>query len=158
MSDSQRSHGLQPTRLLHPWDFLATVLEWGAIAFSVLLRSVITETHLGPCILARLRSQNGLDQNGFSYVKKVMLGSLSLWTLFPGSLSHGPPSYLLRVPFLWRMLIMCVQDPALMRLRCVAAAAAAAVAKSLQSCTTLCDPIDGSLPGSSSLGFSRQER
>ena len=29
-----------------------------------------------------------------------------------------------------------------------AAAAAAAVAKSLQSCLTLCDPIDGSPPGS----------
>ena len=28
------------------------------------------------------------------------------------------------------------------------AAAAAAAAKSLQSCPTLCDPIDGSLPGS----------
>ena len=27
-------------------------------------------------------------------------------------------------------------------------AAAAAAAKSLQSCPTLCDPIDGSLPGS----------
>ena len=36
-------------------------------------------------------------------------------------------------------------------------AAAAAAAKSLQSCPTLCDPIDGSLPGSPSLGFSRQE-
>ena len=35
--------------------------------------------------------------------------------------------------------------------------AAAAAAKSLQSCPTLCDPIDGSLPGSLSLGFSRQE-
>ena len=30
-------------------------------------------------------------------------------------------------------------------------------AKSLQSCLTLCDPIDGSPPGSPSLGFSRQE-
>ena len=37
-------------------------------------------------------------------------------------------------------------------------AAAAAAAKSLQSCPTLCDPIDGSPPDSSSLGFSRQER
>ena len=36
-------------------------------------------------------------------------------------------------------------------------AAAAAAARSLQSCPTLCDPIDGSPPGSSSLGFSRQE-
>ena len=37
-----------------------------------------------------------------------------------------------------------------------AAAAAAANAKSLQPCPTLCDPIDGSPPGSPSLGFSRQ--
>ena len=35
--------------------------------------------------------------------------------------------------------------------------AAAAAAKSLQSCPTLCDPIDRSPPGSPSLGFSRQE-
>ena len=35
--------------------------------------------------------------------------------------------------------------------------AAAGAAKSLQSCPTLCDPIDGSPPGSPSLGFSRQE-
>ena len=36
-------------------------------------------------------------------------------------------------------------------------AAAAAAAKSLQSCPTLCDPIDSSPPGSPILGFSRQE-
>ena len=35
--------------------------------------------------------------------------------------------------------------------------AAAAAAKSLQLCLTLCNPIDGSPPGSSVLGFSRQE-
>ena len=35
-------------------------------------------------------------------------------------------------------------------------AAAAASAKSLQSCPTLCDPIDGSPPAPLSLGFSRQ--
>jgi len=34
---------------------------------------------------------------------------------------------------------------------------AAAAAKLLQSCPTLCDPIDGSPSGSPSLGFSRQE-
>ena len=38
-----------------------------------------------------------------------------------------------------------------------AAAAAAAAAKSLQSCPTLCDPIDGSLLAPPCLGFSRQE-
>ena len=36
-------------------------------------------------------------------------------------------------------------------------AAAKSAAKSLQSCPTLCDPIDGSPPGFPSLGFSRQE-
>ena len=35
--------------------------------------------------------------------------------------------------------------------------AVAAAAKSLQSCPTQCDPIDGSPPGSPVLGFSRQE-
>ena len=35
--------------------------------------------------------------------------------------------------------------------------AAAAAAKSLQSCPTLCDPIDGSPPGPSTHGFARQE-
>jgi len=33
----------------------------------------------------------------------------------------------------------------------------AAAAKSLQSCPTLCDPIDGSPPGFPVPGFSRQE-
>ena len=33
----------------------------------------------------------------------------------------------------------------------------AAAAKSLQLCPTLCDPVDGSPPGSPVLGFSRQE-
>ena len=33
------------------------------------------------------------------------------------------------------------------------AAAAAAATKSLQLCLTLCDPVDGSLPGSSILGM-----
>ena len=35
----------------------------------------------------------------------------------------------------------------------IAAPAAAAAAKSLQSCPTLCDPIDGSPPGSSVPGI-----
>ena len=38
-----------------------------------------------------------------------------------------------------------------------AAAAASAAAKSLQSCPTLCDPIDGSPLGCPVPGFSRQE-
>ena len=34
VSDSVRPHGLQPTRLLRPWDSPARVLEWVAISFS----------------------------------------------------------------------------------------------------------------------------
>ena len=34
MSNSLQPHGLYPTRLLHPWDFQARVLEWVAISFS----------------------------------------------------------------------------------------------------------------------------
>ena len=37
--------------------------------------------------------------------------------------------------------------------KCSMAAAAAAAAKSLQSCPTLCDPIDGSPPGSAVPGI-----
>ena len=39
----------------------------------------------------------------------------------------------------------------------IGVANAAAAANSLQSCPTLCDPIDGSPQAPSSLGFSRQE-
>ena len=49
MSDSQRPHGLQPTRLLRPWVFQARVLEWGAIAFSVLYFSLSTVKHRIKC-------------------------------------------------------------------------------------------------------------
>ena len=54
-----------------------------------------------------------------------------------------------------------VFSPVSLSLLCVwnylSAAAAAATAASLQSCPTLCNPIDGSPPGFPSLGFSRQE-
>ena len=43
------------------------------------------------------------------------------------------------------------------RILLLAMPGAAAAAKLLQSCPTLCDPIDGSPPGFPSLGFSRQE-
>ena len=52
------------------------------------LRSLITETCLRASIVARLRSQNVLDQNGFSYVKEVMPDSLSPGTPSPICLQH----------------------------------------------------------------------
>ena len=52
MPDPQRPHGLQPTRLLHPWDFQARVLEWGAIAFSKVLRATYKSKNnlVPPCL------------------------------------------------------------------------------------------------------------
>ena len=41
--------------------------------------------------------------------------------------------------------------------QCAIQITAAAAAKSLQLCQTMCDPIDGSSPGLPCLGFSRQE-
>jgi len=61
-----------------------------------------------------------------------------------------------------RQLIFCVnftelRDAQITGKILLLGVSAAAAAKSLQSCPTLCDPIDGSPPGSPSLGFSRQE-
>ena len=41
VSDSSWPHGLQPTRLLHPWDSPGKELEWGAIAFSEEIGTII---------------------------------------------------------------------------------------------------------------------
>ena len=52
---------------------------------------------------------------------------------------------------------MCFSEVPGRRENVLILAAAAAAAKSLQLYPALCDPIDGSPPGSPSLGFSRQE-
>ena len=55
-------------------------------------------------------------------------------------------------------LASLVMSPAICGILAAAAAAAAAVAaKSLQSCPTLCNPIDGNPPTPPFLGFFRQE-
>ena len=61
VSDPQRPHGLQPSRLLHPWIFQAKVLEWGAIAFS--------ESHGSPSyktLLTLAASVSNLTPNFYS--------------------------------------------------------------------------------------------
>ena len=71
------------------------------------------------------------------------------WTEGPGGL-QSMGSHRVRQDLARRVIMRNVLNKA----QCLIAAAAA---KSLQSCPTLCDPIDGSPPGSPSLGFSRQE-
>ena len=70
------------------------------------------------------------------------------WTEGPGGL-QSMGSHRVRQDLARRGIMRNVLNKA----QCLIAAAAA---KSLQSCPTLCDPIDGSPPGSPSLGFSRQ--
>ena len=43
MSDSQRPHGLQPTRLLHPWDFPGKSTEVGCHCLLHGPKNVITD-------------------------------------------------------------------------------------------------------------------
>ena len=49
--------------------------------------------------------------------------------------------------------MLCEYRCLLVRVIYLAVLAAAAAAKSLQSCPTLCDPIDGSPPGSAAPGI-----
>ena len=71
------------------------------------------------------------------------LGSIPGWGRSPGELNDNPLQY------------SCLENP--METDVIKQLlTAAAAAKSLQSCPTLCDPIDGSPLGSPSLGFSRQ--
>ena len=62
-----------------------------------------------------------------------------------------PPSFLPSLPFSPSLLLL-LYFPTFVQYFCFHAAAAVA-AKSLQSCPTLCDPIDGSPPGSSVPGI-----
>ena len=78
----------------------------------------------------------------------------------PAALSYSLlPFYLLKKFFYWRTVGLQRRSGVQQREQlCIyVCAAAAAAAKSLQSCPTLCDPIDGSHQAPPSLGFSRQE-
>ena len=73
VSHSSRPHGLQPTRLLHPWDFPGKVLEWGAIAFSDIY---IWGTHIWG-----LRDGHNWVTNTFTftlivYLQRVLISSV----------------------------------------------------------------------------------
>ena len=76
---------------------------------------------------------------GFALLSFIILSVYNtLYTVY-NILSQSAPE---KVSFAW-----CLPDRACRRSNRRAAAAAAA-ARSLQSCLTLCDPIDGSPPGS----------
>ena len=89
VSHSSRPHGLQPTRLLCPWDFPARVLEWGAIAFSEIftLRLIKREgvVHVKTEIRHILVAQGHLPKRGIVEERSLQfhLDHLSLFLRVP---------------------------------------------------------------------------
>ena len=96
MSDSVRPHGLQPTRLLCPWDSPG---KNAGVGCHFLLQGIFLTQGSNLGLLHRQEDS------------------------LPTEISREAP-------------------------RCRMVTAAEAAAKSLQSCPTLCDPIDASPPGS----------
>ena len=96
----------------------------------------------------------------------LLLAGLSSFLSFLGSCGCAWSSWWVSIhsailrhrSILGYLLFSSPWDCSFSRAKIVRKVAAAAAAKSLQLCPTLCDPIDGSPPGSPpSLGFSRQE-
>ena len=150
MSDSA-THGLQHTRLLCPplsWRVcsnLYPLVRWcyltissSAASFSFCLQSFPASRY--PSWITALSRQRGLHN------------SMKLWAM----LWRATQDRQITVKSPDKTWSTEGRNANSIQYSCLAAAAAAA-AKSLQSCLTLCDPIDGSSPGSPNLGFSRQE-
>ena len=122
MSDSVRPHGLQPTRLLRPWDSPGKNTGVGC-------------HFLLQCM--KVESESEVTQSCLT-LSDPMDCSL------PGSSIHG----IFRATVLeWGAIAFAVYNSQLLVLAMTSASAAAA-AKLPQSCPTLCDPIDGRPSGS----------
>ena len=110
MSNSVQPHGLQPTRLLHPWN-------------SPGKNTGVGRHFLLQCV--KVKSESEVAQSCPTLCNPM---DCSL----PGSSVHG----IFQAKILeWVAIVFSKWQ-------------SAAVAKSCQSCPTLCDPIDGSPPGS----------
>ena len=93
----------------------------------------------------------------FIYLTELVFIAVRGLSLVPVSRGHSSlfakrvvsSAYLRLLMFLPAILILaCASSSLEFLMRYSAAATVAAAAKSLQSCPTLCDPIDGSPPGS----------
>ena len=62
MSDSLRPHGLQPSRLLCPWDSQARIQEWVAISFFRVSSQSRDRTHFS-CIAGRFYTTESLGKH-----------------------------------------------------------------------------------------------
>ena len=108
MSDSSQPHGLQPTRLLHPWDFPGKVLEWGAIAFSKKKNN--NNNNLNKLKKRKRRKGNESwgklhlikEKQNKNTCRSVMSDSATPWTVAhqaPLSMEFSRQEYCSRLPF-----------------------------------------------------------
>ena len=121
------------------WEMMNTVREWE-------LQKIRFKVYITPWVLSQLGCGQLCDpMDGSplaSSVQWILQTTVVEWVTVPFS----------KEIFLTQGLNPCLVSPTLAG--GFFTTAAATVDKSLQSCPTLCDPIDGSPP---SLGFSRQE-
>jgi len=130
MSDSSRPHGLQPTRLLHPWDFLGKSTGVGCHCLLRIRTSWGPKFTSGLSLYLRLRQPCAQHRRG-----NYRLIALYFHIITSGIIIHSS-IYSLVISFCARhgaCTCVCVQL--------------------LQLCPTLCDPIDCSSPGSSVRGI-----
>ena len=125
VSNSSRPHGLQPTRLLHPWDFPGKSSGVGC--------------HCLLLIQTTLNLKEG-DGKAAEFCFPIMfLLNFPMFSFPP--FSGWASSYSVSTRFLWNPCALGHQPIVWWR------------GKSLQSCSTHCDPIDCSLQGSSVHGI-----
>ena len=133
MSDSVRPHRWQPTRLHHPWDSPGKNTGVGCHFLlqgrkvkskSEVVQSCLTPSDPIDCSLPGPTSLSAIRVVSSAY-RRLLIFLLAV--LIPACASSSPA--------------FCMMY-------------SAAAAESLQSCPTLCDPMDCSLPGSSILHIS----
>ena len=142
MSDSVQPHRWQPTRLLHPWDFPGK-------------QSSITQTRRG--LTPRVSSLFHFPDIR-SVTKSFFLLQVLYSVLLVPPMQRCKSGICRRVPVPRGPLSAPQPCPLGHPKHGAVPASASASAKSLQSCPSLCNPIDGSLPGSSILGIFRVGR
>ena len=139
-----RPHRLQPTRLLHPWDSPG---KNAGVSCHFLLQcmKVKSESDVAqPCMTLRDPMDCSLQS---SSVRGIFQARILEWVAISPSREIFPTQGL-------NLHILCLLYCQTGSLPLAPSGVhAAAAAKSLQSCPTLCDPIDGSPPGSSIPGI-----
>ena len=147
MSNSVRPHRQQPTRLPRPWDSPGKNTGVGC-HFLLQCRKVKSEREVTQSC-PTLRDPMDCSLPGSS-VHGIFQARILERFAIPFSRGSSQPKDQNQVSCIAGIFFT-------IRATREAFSLAAAAAKSLQSCPTLCNPIDGSPPGSPSLGFSRQE-